>query len=339
MISQHGKVFIIAEAGVNHNGSVDRAIKMVKTAAQTGVDAIKFQTFSAHTLVTRKAEKADYQKRTSCQKESQFEMLKKLELSHSAHLDLIQACKTYNIEFLSSPFDLTDIDLLVQLGLTRWKIPSGEITNLPYLKKIASFGQEVILSTGMSDLDEIEAALSVFRKSGICLDQIIVLHCNTEYPTPMQDVNLRAMWTIKEAFPGIKIGYSDHTNGIEIPIAAVAMGATMIEKHFTLDKNLPGPDHKASLSPEELQQMVRAIRNIEIALGNGIKKPSPSEKKNMAIARKSIVAACNIARGEKFTKDNLTVKRPGNGMSPMKWDDLIGNIAVKNYKKDDLIDA
>ncbi len=339
MISHKRNAFIIAEAGVNHGGSLGLAREMVKVAAKTGVDAIKFQTFSAQTLVTKKAEKADYQKRTSCRKESQFEMLEKLELSREDHLELIFACKKYEIEFLSSPFDVTDIDLLKELGITRWKIPSGEITNLLYLKKIACMGNEVILSTGMSDLDEIEAALSVFTKAGIPLNQITVLHCNTEYPTPIQDVNLKAMHTIKEAFPGVEIGYSDHTIGIEIPIAAVAMGATMIEKHFTLDKDLPGPDHKASLTPEELKQMVRAVRNIEIALGNGIKKPSRSEKKNMIIARKSIVAACNIADGEKFTKDNLAVKRPGNGISPMKWYDIIGNIASKNYKKDDLIDA
>jgi len=335
----HKSVFIIAEAGVNHDGCLDRAKEMVRAAAKTGIDAIKFQTFSAKTLVTKNADKADYQKKTSCREESQFEMLKKLELTHGAHLELIQTCKLNNIEFLSSPFDVTAIDLLKELGITMWKIPSGEITNLPYLKKIASLGNEVILSTGMADLGEIEAALSVFTIAGISLNQITVLHCNTEYPTPMQDVNLRAMWTIKEAFPGVRIGYSDHTKGIEIPIAAVAMGATIIEKHFTLDKTLPGPDHKASLTLEELAQMVIAVRHVEKALGNGIKVPSPSEKQNINIVRKSLVAAIDIGAGHLFTKDNLTVKRPGTGVSPMRWDDVVGKRALKNYKKDDLIDA
>ncbi|SDT85655.1 N-acetylneuraminate synthase [Desulfobacula phenolica] len=335
----HDKVFIIAEAGVNHNGSLDRAREMVEIAANAGADAVKFQTFKAKTLVTKSAVKADYQKKTSAREESQFDMLKKLELSHDAHLELINTCRLKGIEFLSSPFDLETIDLLKNLKIARWKIPSGEITNLPYLRKIASFGQEIILSTGMADLEEIKAAVFVFKKAEIPLDMITVLHCNTEYPTPMQDVNLNAMQTIKDSFPGVKVGYSDHTKGIEIPIAAVAMGATMIEKHFTLDKHLPGPDHNASLLPDELTQMVRAVRNIEMALGNGIKKPSRSEKKNIPIARKSIVAACRIAAGESFTKDNLTVKRPGTGISPMKWDDVIGGEAGKNYKKDDLIDA
>jgi len=331
------KVFIIAEAGVNHNGSLDRAKEMVKVAAIAGADAIKFQTFKAETLVTKDAVKANYQIKASSQTETQFEMLKKLELSYESHHQLLKICESNQIEFLSSPFDLTTIDLLKKLGINKWKIPSGEITNLPYLRKIASFGQEIILSTGMADLEEIKVALSVFTTAGIPLNKITVLHCNTEYPTPMQDVNLKAMQTIKFSFPGVKIGYSDHTKGIEVPIAAVAMGATMIEKHFTLDKNLPGPDHKASLSTDELVQMVNAIRNIEDALGNGIKKPSPSEKKNIAIARKSIVAACNIAIGEKLTRDNLTIKRPGNGLSPMKWDEILGNFAKHGYQKDQVI--
>lgn len=339
MIIHHEPVFIIAEAGVNHDGSLVRAKEMVKAAAKTGVNAIKFQTFSAEVLVTKKADKADYQKRISCRAESQFAMLKKLELSRSAHLELIQECKSNNIEFLSSPFDLIAIDLLEELGITKWKIPSGEITNLPYLKKIASLGSEIILSTGMADLDEIEAALSVFTTAGIRLGQITVLHCNTEYPTPIQDVNLRAMLTIKEAFPGVKIGYSDHTLGIEIPIAAVAMGATVIEKHFTLDETLPGPDHKASLSLEELAQMVNAVRHVEKALGNGIKAPSASEKKNIEVVRKSLVAACKIDANQLFTKDNLTAKRPGTGISPMKWNEVVGKRASKDYEKDDLIDA
>ncbi len=332
-------VFIIAEAGVNHNGSVDRAKQMVEAAAKAGADAIKFQTFKAETLVTKNAAKADYQKKTSKGNETQFEMLKKLELSHSSHLELIKTCQLNKIEFLSAPFDLTTIDLLKKIGISKWKIPSGEITNLPYLRKIATFGQEIILSTGMADLQEIEAAVLVFTTAGVPLEKISLLHCNTEYPTPMEDVNLRAMETLKSSFPGVGIGYSDHTKGIEIPIAAVALGAGIIEKHFTLDKNLAGPDHNASLLPGELAQMVRSVRNIEKALGNGIKKPSSSEKKNIPIARKSIVAACTIAAGEKFTSDNLAVKRPGNGMSPMKWDEIMGKCAGKKYKKDDLIDA
>lgn len=332
-------VFIIAEAGVNHNGSVRRAKEMVKIAASAGVDAVKFQTFRAETLVTKEASKAAYQIKASDRNETQFDMLKRLELSYAAHLELVDTCKFYQIEFLSTPFDLTTIDLLRKIGISKWKIPSGDITNLPYLRKIASLGQEIIMSTGMADLEEIKTALSVFTKAGLSLDQITILHCNTEYPTPLQDVNLRAMKTIKDSFAGVKIGYSDHTEGIEIPIAAAAMGATMIEKHFTLDKHLPGPDHKASLLPEELAQMVRAVRHIEIALGNGVKKPSPSEIKNRVVARKSIVAACNIAVGEKYTKNNLIVKRPGNGLSPMKWDDVIGKRAPKLYKKDDFIDA
>ncbi|MCP4718558.1 MAG: N-acetylneuraminate synthase, partial [Desulfobacteraceae bacterium] len=312
------------EAGVNHNGSLDRAKEMVKAAADAGADAVKFQTFTAETLVTEDAVKAVYQTKTTDGEESQFDMLKKLELSKNSHLDLMKRCQLNGIEFLSSPFDLESIDLLKELGIGRWKIPSGEINNLPYLRKIASVGQNIILSTGMADLGEIKAALSVFITAGILLEQITLLHCNTEYPTPMQDVNLRAIQTMRKAFPGIKIGYSDHTQGIEISIAAAAMGVSMIEKHFTLDKTLPGPDHKASLLPEELSQMVRAVRNIEKAFGNGIKTPSPSEKKNMVVARKSIVAACNIVLGEKFTQYNLTVKRPGTGLSPMKWDDILG---------------
>ena len=308
-------------------------------AADAGADAVKFQTFKAETLVTKSAAKADYQKKTSARDESQFEMLKKLELSYNAHSELIKTCELNGIEFLSSPFDLETIDMLRGLGIQKWKIPSGEITNLPYLRKIASFGQEIILSTGMADLEEIKTALFVFTKAEIPLNMITVLHCNTEYPTPFQDVNLNAMQTIKDSFPGVRVGYSDHTKGIEVPVAAVAMGATMIEKHFTLDKHLPGPDHNASLLPEELAQMVRAVRNIELALGSGIKKPSRSEKKNIPIARKSIVAACSIAAGEIFTENNLTVKRPGTGISPMKWDDIVGGTAGKNYKKDDLIDA
>lgn len=331
--------FIIAEAGVNHNGSLARAKEMVKTAAKSGADAVKFQTFKADSLVTKQALKAEYQMRSAGGLETQFEMLKKLELSYDSHLALVETSKLHHIQFLSTPFDLTTIDLLKGIGIKKWKIPSGEITNLPYLRKIASLGQEIILSTGMADLKEIEAALQVFETEGLPRMKISILHCTTEYPTPMPDVNLKAMQTIQDSFPGVTIGYSDHTKGIEVPIAAVAMGAKVIEKHFTLDKSLPGPDHLASLSPDELSQMIKSIRNIEIALGNGIKKPSRSEMKNIPIARKSIVAACAIEKGEYFTETNLTVKRPGKGVSPMKWDGIIGRPATKTYQKDDMIDA
>jgi N,N'-diacetyllegionaminate synthase len=296
------KTFIIAEAGVNHNGSLELAQKMIDAAVETGADAVKFQTFKAEKIVSRYAPKAKYQKKTTAAGESHLEMIKKLELDAADHQALIDYCKKKNIRFLSSPFDLESIDLLNELGLNIFKIPSGEITNLPYLRKIGALKKEIILSTGMADLGEIEDALDVLIKAGTARKNITVLHCNTEYPTPYEDVNLKAMETMGLAFPGIKVGYSDHTLGIEVPIAAVAMGATVIEKHFTLDKNMEGPDHKASLEPEELKAMVHAIRNIEKALGNGIKKPSPSELKNMPIARKSIVAARNIRKGELFTK-------------------------------------
>ena len=331
------KTFIIAEAGVNHNGSLELAKKMIDAAVEAGADAVKFQTFKAEKVVSKHAQKAEYQKKTTAADESQLEMVKKLELDAAVHRKLIDYCKKENIRFLSTPFDLESIDLLNELGLDIFKIPSGEITNLPYLRKIGALKKEIILSTGMADLGEIEDALDVLTGAGTKLKDISVLHCNTEYPTPFEDVNLKAMLTIKAAFPGIQVGYSDHTEGIEVPIAAVAMGATIIEKHFTLDKNLPGPDHKASLEPDELTAMVRAIRNIEIALGNGIKKPSPSESKNMVIARKSIVAAQAIATGEKFTNNNLTAKRPGAGLSPMLWDKVIGQVAQKDYEKDELI--
>ena len=337
---QHMKrTFIIAEAGVNHNGSLELAKKMIDVAVEAGADAVKFQTFKAEKVVSRYAPKAEYQKKTTTADESQLEMVKKLELDEVAHEKLLAYCRSRNIQFLSTPFDLESIDLLNKLGLEIFKIPSGEITNLPYLRKIGALKKEIILSTGMANLGEIEAVLDVLTSTGTKLKDITILHCNTEYPTPMQDVNLKAMLTIKAAFTGVNIGYSDHTEGIEVPIAAVAMGATIIEKHFTLDKNLPGPDHKASLEPDELTAMVRAIRNIEKALGSGIKKPSPSESKNMAIARKSIVAAQAIATGEEFTNNNLTAKRPGTGLSPMKWDEVIGRKAEKDYKTDEIINA
>jgi len=332
-------VFIIAEAGVNHNGSIELAENLVDVAVDAGADAVKFQAFKAKTLITRNAAKAEYQKKTTRLDESQFEMLKKLEFDLEKFRDLMAYCKQKDIMFISSSFDLESIDLLNSIGMEIFKIPSGEITNLPYLRKIGALKKGIILSTGMADLGEIEDALNVLMKAGTAREDITILHCNTEYPTPFEDVNLWAMLTIKAAFPGIRVGYSDHTLGIEIPVAAVALGASVIEKHFTLDKNMEGPDHKASLEPHELKEMVKAIRNIEKALGNGIKKPSPSEMKNKPIARKSIVAACPIQKGELFTERNITVKRPGTGISPMRWDDIIGRRASRSYGKDDLLEA
>ena len=331
------KTFIIAEAGVNHNGSLEIAQKMIDSAVEAGADAVKFQTFKAEGVICRCAPKAEYQKKRTVTDESQLEMLKKLELDAAAHEKLIEYCKNREIKFLSTPFDLGSIDLLNSLGLDIFKISSGDITNLPFLRKIGTLKKEAILSTGMADLGEIEDALDILIGTGMKLKDITVLHCNTEYPTPVEDVNLKAMLTIKAAFPGVNVGYSDHTLGIEIPIAAVAIGATIIEKHFTLDKNMTGPDHKASLKPDEFKAMVLAIRNIEKALGSGIKKPSLSEQKNKPIVRKSIVSAKVIRKGEIFTEENLTVKRPGTGISPMRWDEVIGECVRKDYKKDDLI--
>jgi len=331
------KTYIIAEAGVNHNGSLELAKKMIDVAVEAGADAVKFQTFKAEKVVSRYAPKAEYQKKTNTTDESQLEMLKKLELDEGAHEELLAYCRFMNIQFLSTPFDLESIDLLNKLGLEIFKIPSGEITNLPYLQKIGTLKKEIILSTGMANLGEIENALDVLTSAGTELKDITILHCNTEYPTPMNDANLKAMQTIKSAFPGIHVGYSDHTEGIEVPIAAVAMCATIIEKHFTLDKNMEGPDHKASLEPDELKAMVQAIRNIEKALGSGIKKPTLSELENKPIARKSIVAARDINKGELYTEENLTVKRPGTGISPMRWNEVIGQSVSKNYKQGDLI--
>lgn len=330
------KVFIIAEAGVNHNGCMKTAKKMVDVAAKSGADAVKFQTFNAESLVSRFAQKADYQKKTTDKKESQLEMIKKLELSFEHHKELIDYCRLKKIIFLSSPFDLESIDLLVKLKLNILKIPSGEMTNLPYLRKIGSLRKKIILSTGMSTLQEIKEALQVLTKGGTKKKNIIVLHCNTEYPTPFKDVNLKAMLTIKNKLR-VAVGYSDHTLGIEAPIAATALGASVIEKHFTLDKKMPGPDHQASLDPEELENIVKAIRHIEIALGNGIKKPSSSELKNIYIARKSIVAKIDIKKGEMFSEENITVKRPATGINPMRWDVVLGKVAKKNFYKDDLI--
>ena len=330
------KVFIIAEAGVNHNGSIALAKKLIDVASEAGADAVKFQTFKAEKVVSKNAPKAAYQKKTTDPAESQFEMIKKLELDVNAHKELMTYCKQKHIMFLSTPFDHASIELLNNLGLEIFKIPSGEITNHPYLRHIGSLKKRVIMSTGMADIGEIEDALDVLITAGTPKENITILHANTMYPTPMEDVNLRAMQTIACTF-GCDVGYSDHTLGIEVPIAAVAMGAKVIEKHFTLDKTMEGPDHKASLEPDELKAMVQAIRNIEKALGTGIKKPSPSERPNIEVARKSIVAARPIKKGELFTEENLTIKRPGNGISPMRWDEIIGTEAQKDYKEDDLI--
>ncbi|MDP8213482.1 MAG: N-acetylneuraminate synthase [Candidatus Zapsychrus exili] len=330
------KVFVIAEAGVNHNGSLKIAKKMVDAAAKAGADAIKFQTFNAQSLVSKFAPKAMYQKNAAGKDESQLEMIRKLELDLSAHKELIRYCRTKKIMFLSSPFDLESIDLLAHLGLRIFKIPSGEITNLPFLRKIGSLHKKIIMSTGMSSLAEVKEALDILVKSGTKKKNIVVLHCNTEYPTPFKDVNLSAMLTMKNKL-GVKVGYSDHTLGIETAIAATALGATVIEKHLTLDKNMPGPDHKASLEPGELKHMVNAIRNIEIALGHGIKKPSQSEFKNMKVVRKSIVASSAIRKGDLFSEYNIAAKRLGTGISPMKWDQVIGRQAKKDFKPDELV--
>lgn len=328
--------FIIAEAGVNHNGSLELAKKLIDVASEAGADAVKFQTFQAKNLVSKNAQKAEYQKQTTDQNESQFEMIKKLELSEAMHYELIAYCQQKNIMFLSTPFDHDSIELLNKLGLEVFKIPSGEITNLPYLRHIGSLNKQVILSTGMANLGEIEAALNVLTQAGTAKEKITVLHANTEYPTPMQDVNLKAMQTIGQAFD-IAVGYSDHTLGIEVDVAAVALGASVIEKHFTLDKTMEGPDHKASLEPDELKAMVSAIRNIEQALGSSIKQPSPSESKNKPIARKSLVAKTAIKQGETFNAENLCIKRPGHGISPMRWDEIIGTKAQRDYAEDELI--
>lgn len=329
------KVLIIAEAGVNHNGSLKLAKQLIDTAAEAGADIVKFQTFKAEKLVSKFAEKAEYQKATTDASASQFSMLKRLELNLDMHKELLNYCESKGIQFLSTPFDIDSAKFLVELGLDLIKVPSGEITNLPYLREVGRLKKRIILSTGMSDLGEIEDALSILRENGTT--DITVLHCNTEYPTPLEDVNLLAMNTIKDALK-VEVGYSDHTLGIEVPIAAAALGAKVIEKHFTLDKNMAGPDHRASLEPHELKKMVECIRNIEMILGDGIKKPSKSEQKNINIARKSIVASCDIIKGQTFSKYNLTVKRPGDGISPLRWDEVIGRIAKKDFKADELIE-
>ena len=332
-------VTIIAEAGVNHNGSIEIARQLIDKAVEAGVDIIKFQTFKSEKLVSKSARQAEYQKRNIGIKsdDSQLSMLKKLELSEQDHIELIEYCKQKNIKFFSTAFDLDSIDYLHSLNIGLWKIPSGEITNFPYLKKIALYKEPIILSTGMCELNDIRAALNVLLKYGINREQITILHCNTEYPTPYEDVNLLAMQTIKEQFH-VDVGYSDHTKGIEVPIAAVALGASIIEKHFTLDREMEGPDHKASLEPDELKAMVSSIRHIEKALGSKKKSISNSERKNIAIARKSIVAACAIKKGEILTEQNLTVKRPGTGLSPMLWDEVIGTMAIKDFAEEELLE-
>lgn len=329
------RTFIIAEAGVNHNGNIELAKKLIDAAVEAKVDAVKFQTFKTENLVSKKAKKAEYQEKTTFKGESQFEMLKKLELDIEKHKILIDYCKEKEIMFLSTAFDLESIDVLNDLGIEIFKIPSGEITNYPYLKKIGKLKKKVILSTGMSCMEEIQAAIKVLNENGAA--DITVLHCNTEYPTPIEDVNLRAMNTIKNV-TNVEVGYSDHTVGIEVPIAAVAMGAKVIEKHFTLSKSMEGPDHKASLEPNELKEMVISIRNIEMAMGTGVKEPSKSEFKNLIVARKSIFASRKIAKGERFSEDNLTCKRPGNGMSPMKWEEVVGKTAGRDFEEDEMIE-
>lgn len=327
-------VCIIAEAGVNHNGSMELAKEMIKEAKKSGVDYVKFQTFRPKNLVSRFAEKAEYQKQSTGTAESQLEMLETLSLSDEDFRVLKKYCDEQNIGFISTPFDLDSISFLNQLEMDFWKIPSGEITNLPYLEAIGRTGKKVILSTGMSEISEVQEAISVLEKNGT--KEITLLHCNTQYPTPFQDVELLAMADLKKK-TGKKVGYSDHSLGIEVPIAAVALGAEVIEKHFTLDRTMEGPDHLASLEPEDLKNMVKAIRNIEQALGNGIKKVSPSEMENKNVARKSIVAKCKIQKGEIFTEENLTTKRPGNGISPMKWHEVLGKKAIKDFQEDELI--
>jgi len=327
---------IIAEAGVNHNGSINRAKEMIEVAAQAGADYVKFQTFRAEALVTRYAVKAKYQENLTDSNESQFGMIKKLELDLNAHKILIQHCKKQNIGFLSTPFDHESIDLLSHLNIPFYKIPSGEITNLPYLRHIGSIRKPIIMSTGMSTIDEVNDALKILLEAGAKKDKITILHCNTEYPTPIEDVNLNAMLTIREK-TGVQVGYSDHTLGIEVPIAAVALGAKIIEKHFTLDRNLPGPDHFSSLDPDQLKSMIISIRNIEKCMGNGEKKPTKSELQNISIARKSIVAKKPIKKGEKFSVNNLTIKRPGTGINPMDWDRILDKKSKNNYNIDDLI--
>lgn len=336
-MSSSNKVLIIGEAGVNHNGDISLARQMVAVGAKAGIDMVKFQTFKTESLVTKVAKQARYQALNTNKEESQFDMLKRLEINQEAHVLLLKECQKEGVGFLSSAFDFESIEMLSTFDLPTWKIPSGEITNVPYLRKIGSLGKKVIISTGMANLGEIDQALSALENAGTKHGDITVLHCTTEYPTPWTEVNLLAMVSIREAFK-VAVGYSDHTPGIEVPIAAVALGATVIEKHFTVNKNLPGPDHRASLDPMELQAMVSGIRNIELALGDGIKRPTESELRNKAVARKSLVARKAIQAGELFTEDNLTAKRPGSGIPPSSLDLLLGRRASRPYSIDDLIE-
>ena len=331
------RTLIIAEAGVNHNGDLSMARRLVDAAAEAGADLVKFQTFRADRLVTTSAKKASYQMATTAANESQHEMIRRLELTEAMHDDLIMHCRQCRIEFFSTAFDVENLDYLMGLGMSRIKVPSGEITNLPYLRRVGSFGKPVILSTGMSTLGEIESALNALEQCGASREKITVLHCNTEYPVPMAEVNLRAMLSIRHAF-GVAVGFSDHTEGIEVAVAAVALGATVIEKHLTLDRNLAGPDHRASIEPDELRQLVRSIRNIESAMGDGIKRPNARELGNRPAARKSLVAALPIARGEVFSESNLTTKRPGTGISPMRWDEVVGRKAGRDFAPDEPIE-
>ena len=331
------RTLIIAEAGVNHNGDLELAKQLIDVAANAGADYVKFQTYSADRIVSRSALKAEYQQQTTDASETQYEMLKRLELSHEMHLELIKHCEKQSIKFLSTGFDIESVEFLVGLGIDLIKIPSGEITNLPYLRFIGSLGLPIILSSGMSTMDEIGDALKILEYAGLSRLQVTVLHCTTEYPTPMNEVNLRAIASIRNTF-GVDVGYSDHTVGIEVSIAAVALGASVIEKHFTLDRSLPGPDHKASLEPNELIAMVKAIRNVEVSLGSEVKEPTISEIKNIRVGRKSIVASQKIGKGEVFSLSNLVAKRPGDGISPMHWDLLVGQIASRDYFPDEMID-
>ncbi len=329
------RTLIIAEAGVNHNGSLETAKELARTAKECGADIVKYQTAKLSSLVSRHAEMAEYQKRNTGEVKSQKELLSKLLLPYEEFEELAEYCSDIGIQFLSTPFDIESIQFLERLGCDRWKVPSGEITNLPYLVEIARTGKPVLLSTGMSDLSEVRDCLEVLKENGT--PKMTLLHCTTQYPTPYEDVNLKAMLALKREF-GTEVGYSDHTAGIEVAVAAVAMGAAVIEKHFTLDRNMEGPDHKASLEPAELKQMIRAIRNTEKALGDGIKRPSPSELANRPIARKSIIAARDIKKGERLDESNLTTKRPGNGISPMRWHEVIGTVAKRDFSEDELIE-
>ena len=331
------RILVIAEAGINHNGNIGIAKKMIDVASEAGADFVKFQTFNSDSLVTSSARKADYQIEELNKSESQKEMLKRVELTEAMHFELKSYCTKKNISFLSSAFDIESINFLVRLGQSLFKIPSSEITNLPYLRHIGKIDKSIILSTGMSTIEEIEDAIRIIKLEGTSKKNITILHCTTEYPAPFNEVNLKAMQTIHKVLD-LDVGYSDHTLGIEVAIAAVAMGAKIIEKHFTLDRNMLGPDHKASLQPEELKAMITAIRNIEVALGDGIKKPTSREIKNKKIARKSIVAKQFIKAGEKFTEKNIISKRPGNGVSPMKWDEIIGTKAIRDFNIDELIE-